>query len=32
MMAISERFAGYPVLDRRSPDEIVGYDEFGVPH
>jgi antitoxin VapB len=32
MMAISERFAAYAVLDRRSPDEIVGYDEFGVPH
>jgi antitoxin VapB len=32
MMALSERFAGYPVLDRRSPDEIIGYDEFGVPH
>jgi antitoxin VapB len=32
MMAISERFAAYPVLDSRSPDEIIGYDEFGVPH
>jgi antitoxin VapB len=32
MMAISERFAAYPVLDPRSPDEIIGYDEFGVPH
>jgi antitoxin VapB len=32
MMAISERFAVYPVLDSRSPDEIIGYDEFGVPH
>ena len=31
MMAISDRFAGYPLLDRRSPDEIIGYDEFGVP-
>jgi antitoxin VapB len=31
MMAISERFAAYPVLDSRSPDEIIGYDEFGVP-
>lgn len=31
MMAISERFASYPVLDARSPDEIIGYDEFGVP-
>ena len=32
MMAISERFAAYPVLDSRSPDEITGYDEFGVPN
>jgi antitoxin VapB len=32
MMAISDRFAAYPVLDARSPDEIIGYDEFGVPH
>jgi antitoxin VapB len=32
MMTISERFAAYPALDRRSPDEIIGYDELGVPH
>jgi antitoxin VapB len=32
MMAISERFAAYPVLDPRSPDEIIGFDELGVPH
>jgi antitoxin VapB len=31
MMAISDRFAAYPVLDARSADEIIGYDEFGVP-
>lgn len=31
MMAISDRFAAYPVIDERSPDEIIGYDEFGVP-
>jgi antitoxin VapB len=31
LMAISDRFAAYPVLDERSPDEIIGYDEFGVP-
>jgi len=30
-MAISERFAAYPVLDVRSSDEIIGYAEFGVP-
>ena len=32
MMAICERFAAHPVLDSRSPDEIIGYDEFWVPH
>jgi antitoxin VapB len=32
MMAISDCFAAYPVLDPRTPDEIIGYDEFGVPH
>jgi antitoxin VapB len=31
MMAISERFAGHPVLDSRTPEEIIGYDQFGVP-
>ena len=31
MAAISDRCASLPVLDPRSPDEIVGYDEFGVP-
>ena len=31
MTAISELCASLPVLDPRSPDEIVGYDEFGVP-
>jgi hypothetical protein len=32
MMEISDRFANRPVLDPRSPEEIVGCDEFGVPH
>jgi antitoxin VapB len=27
---IQERVARLPVLDRRTPDEIVGYDEHGV--
>jgi antitoxin VapB len=31
MTAISDRCAGLPVLDPRSPEEIIGYDEFGVP-
>jgi antitoxin VapB len=29
MMEISDRFAKLPVLDGRTPDEIIGYDEFG---
>lgn len=29
--AIVERCAALPRLDDRSPDEIIGYDEFGVP-
>jgi antitoxin VapB len=29
--AIVERFAGLPVLDDRSPEEILGYDENGLP-
>jgi len=28
---ISDRCAARPVLDPRSDDELVGYDEFGVP-
>jgi antitoxin VapB len=28
---IQERLARLPVLDRRSPDEIMGYDEHGLP-
>jgi antitoxin VapB len=32
MMEISDRFANRPVLDPRSPEEIIGYDEFGVPN
>jgi antitoxin VapB len=29
--AIVRRVAALPVLDDRSPDEIVGYDENGLP-
>jgi antitoxin VapB len=32
MMEIGRHFAGLPVLDSRSPDEILGYDEDGLPH
>ena len=28
---ICARIAALPVLDPRSPDEIIGYDEFGIP-
>ena len=31
LMEISDRCATRPVLDDRTPDEIIGYDEFGVP-
>lgn len=29
--AIRERCASLPVLDPRPPDEILGYDEHGLP-
>jgi antitoxin VapB len=29
--AISREIAALPVLDSRTNDEILGYDEFGVP-
>jgi antitoxin VapB len=28
---ISRRTAALPMLDHRSPDEIIGYDEDGLP-
>ena len=31
MRAISERISALPPLDDRSPDEILGYDEHGLP-
>jgi antitoxin VapB len=31
LRAIHARMARYPVLDDRSPDEILGYDENGIP-
>jgi antitoxin VapB len=31
IMKISERCSGLPDQDLRSPDEILGYDETGVP-
>ena len=29
--AIAQRCSRLPVLDRRTPDEILGYDRNGVP-
>ena len=29
--ALRARIGNLPVLDRRTPDEILGYDEFGIP-
>jgi antitoxin VapB len=31
MREISDRFAALPVYDTRTPDEILGYDENGLP-
>jgi antitoxin VapB len=31
VMAIVDRFAARPVFDARSADEIIGYDERGLP-
>lgn len=31
LLAIARRAASLPVLDPRTPDEIIGYDEFGLP-
>lgn len=32
LAAIRRRCATLPVMDCRSPDEIIGYDENGLPH
>lgn len=29
--AIQKKLAALPILDSRSIDEILGYDEFGLP-
>jgi antitoxin VapB len=31
LLEISERSAARPVLDPRTPDEILGYDDRGLP-
>jgi antitoxin VapB len=30
--AIQKKIAALPVLDSRTDEEILGYDEFGIPH
>jgi len=30
--ALSAKIDRLPVLDARTPDEILGYDAFGIPH
>jgi antitoxin VapB len=32
VLELGRRASSRPVLDPRSPEEILGYDEFGVPH
>jgi antitoxin VapB len=31
VLELAKRASSRPVLDPRSPEEILGYDEFGVP-
>lgn len=31
MTEITDGFAKLPILDRRTPDEIMGYDDHGLP-
>lgn len=28
---VQEEYASHPVVDPRTPDEIIGYDEHGLP-
>jgi antitoxin VapB len=32
LLEISDRCAARPVLDPRSDDELIGYDELGLPN
>ena len=32
MRVIRERVASLPELDSRSDEDIIGYDEYGIPH
>jgi hypothetical protein len=31
LLAIADRVASKPVVDPRTPEEIIGYDENGLP-
>lgn len=31
LLAIADRIASQPVIDPRTPEEIIGYDENGLP-
>ena len=31
VLEIARHFSSLPILDPRSPDEIIGYDENGLP-
>ena len=31
LLDLAAEVATYPVLDDRTPDEIIGYDEHGLP-
>lgn len=31
LLALADEVAAYPVLDRRPGDEILGYDDVGLP-
>ena len=30
-MEIGRHYASLPLLDQRTPEEIIGYDEHGLP-
>ncbi|HEY0163485.1 MAG TPA: type II toxin-antitoxin system VapB family antitoxin [Edaphobacter sp.] len=31
LMRIARRIAAYPPKDNRTPEEVIGYDEIGLP-
>lgn len=31
LLAIADQIASQPVIDPRTPEEIIGYDEHGLP-